>query len=118
MIRRPPRSKRTDTLFPYTTLFRSPVPVSRCGKFAATRAFEKPEGLEILLVREDAHLSGLTIPGANFEFAPAGATRLLDPKLNLVAVPEDIGAGVHCHAVARGPRHDLDAVPEIGRAHV
>src|SRR3546814_9731427 len=31
MIRRPPRSTRTDTLFPYTTLFRScdgfPVPV-------------------------------------------------------------------------------------------
>src|SRR3546814_8113974 len=32
MIRRPPRSTRTDTLFPYTTLFRSPVygrPISR-----------------------------------------------------------------------------------------
>src|SRR3546814_12127504 len=31
MIRRPPRSTRTDTLFPYTTLFRSPsvsVPIS------------------------------------------------------------------------------------------
>src|SRR3546814_6270935 len=28
MIRRPPRSTRTDTLFPYTTLFRS-VPGSR-----------------------------------------------------------------------------------------
>src|SRR3546814_1521292 len=26
MIRRPPRSTRTDTLFPYTTLFRSPHP--------------------------------------------------------------------------------------------
>src|SRR3546814_5060556 len=26
MIRRPPRSTRTDTLFPYTTLFRSVVP--------------------------------------------------------------------------------------------
>src|SRR3546814_4281974 len=26
MIRRPPRSTRTDTLFPYTTLFRSPAP--------------------------------------------------------------------------------------------
>src|SRR3546814_7113180 len=25
MIRRPPRSTRTDTLFPYTTLFRSPT---------------------------------------------------------------------------------------------
>src|SRR3546814_8144649 len=41
MIRRPPRSTRTDTLFPYTTLFRSdgerlwrrqdgPAAVSRC----------------------------------------------------------------------------------------
>src|SRR3546814_6873133 len=29
MIRRPPRSTRTDTLFPYTTLFRSCVATSR-----------------------------------------------------------------------------------------
>src|SRR3546814_8910196 len=29
MIRRPPRSTRTDTLFPYTTLFRSR---QRCGR--------------------------------------------------------------------------------------
>src|SRR3546814_7729082 len=29
MIRRPPRSTRTDTLFPYTTLFRSPSKNSR-----------------------------------------------------------------------------------------
>src|SRR3546814_15341904 len=29
MIRRPPRSTRTDTLFPYTTLFRSRP--SKCG---------------------------------------------------------------------------------------
>src|SRR3546814_12061616 len=29
MIRRPPRSTRTDTLFPYTTLFRSPMPAAR-----------------------------------------------------------------------------------------
>src|SRR3546814_12699776 len=29
MIRRPPRSTRTDTLFPYTTLFRSQVPCVR-----------------------------------------------------------------------------------------
>src|SRR3546814_5840298 len=28
MIRRPPRSTRTDTLFPYTTLFRSSVPIA------------------------------------------------------------------------------------------
>src|SRR3546814_2139186 len=34
MIRRPPRSTRTDTLFPYTTLFRSArlrVPWTTCG---------------------------------------------------------------------------------------
>src|SRR3546814_2700941 len=32
MIRRPPRSTRTDTLFPYTTLFRSvQLPAKRAG---------------------------------------------------------------------------------------
>src|SRR3546814_9510938 len=31
MIRRPPRSTRTDTLFPYTTLFRSIAPGSSIG---------------------------------------------------------------------------------------
>src|SRR3546814_6361964 len=30
MTRRPPRSTRTDTLFPYTTLFRSAGPVLAC----------------------------------------------------------------------------------------
>src|SRR3546814_6284217 len=30
MIRRPPRSTRTDTLFPYTTLFRSALGLRRC----------------------------------------------------------------------------------------
>src|SRR3546814_1382491 len=34
MIRRPPRSTRTDTLFPYTTLFRSSSSLAR--RFAAT----------------------------------------------------------------------------------
>src|SRR3546814_13751205 len=32
MIRRPPRSTRTDTLLPYTTLFRSESPVSLIAK--------------------------------------------------------------------------------------
>src|SRR3546814_12266393 len=31
MIRRPPRSTRTDTLFPYTTLFRSLAIKNTCG---------------------------------------------------------------------------------------
>src|SRR3546814_9853509 len=33
MIRRPPRSTRTDTLFPYTTLFRSPKQSCDAVKF-------------------------------------------------------------------------------------
>src|SRR6056297_3807281 len=40
MIRRPPRSTRTDTLFPYTTLFRSrSTSAARCrvsGRYGAT----------------------------------------------------------------------------------
>src|SRR3546814_11461172 len=41
MIRRPPRSTRTDTLFPYTTLFRShavpdDLPIGRTMKPAST----------------------------------------------------------------------------------
>src|SRR3546814_17689532 len=35
MIRRPPRSTRTDTLFPYTTLFRS---LARCNPKAHDRS--------------------------------------------------------------------------------
>src|SRR3546814_17645255 len=41
MIRGPPRSTRTDTLFPYTTLFRSPLAGRRdrrAGRLRGTRA--------------------------------------------------------------------------------
>src|SRR3546814_12508676 len=50
MIRQPPRSKRTDTLFPYTTLFRSlaaeaaPATALRSGacRFGAAAAQSRP----------------------------------------------------------------------------
>src|SRR3546814_11028954 len=42
MIRRPPRSTRTDTLFPYTTLFRS-VALAEVGDVADVRRAEHPE---------------------------------------------------------------------------
>src|SRR3546814_16738641 len=44
MIRRPPRSKRTDTLFPYTTLFRSSLVcrITSTYQFAFTRSFASP----------------------------------------------------------------------------
>src|SRR3546814_1574412 len=44
MIRRPPRSTRTDTLFPYTTLFRSRFNIegrmAGCGEGLATTVFD------------------------------------------------------------------------------
>src|SRR3546814_2059822 len=42
MIRRPPRSTRTDTLFPYTTFFRS----SPCGGAPALPAPPSPQSAE------------------------------------------------------------------------
>src|SRR3546814_9706546 len=44
MIRRPPRSTRTDTLFPYTTLFRSSKPGSPgdpIGRYRRTTSSEE-----------------------------------------------------------------------------
>src|SRR3546814_3605078 len=45
MIRRPPRSTRTDTLFPYTTLFRSPI--------KELRAHEACEGNKGMRMKRD-----------------------------------------------------------------
>src|SRR3546814_18542120 len=42
MIRRPPRSTRTDTLFPYTTLFRSRV--NDLPSIAGTTQYQHPTG--------------------------------------------------------------------------
>src|SRR3546814_10720643 len=60
MIRRPPRSTRTDTLFPYTTLFRS-----RSGL------------VEIASHTYDAHKGVLANPQGNLE--PAETTHLYYP---------------------------------------
>src|SRR3546814_13850874 len=49
MIRRPPRSTRTDTLFPYTTLFRSGH-VEQLVERAEDRIHELGSGLLVLIV--------------------------------------------------------------------
>src|SRR3546814_4466304 len=53
MIRRPPRSTRTDTLFPYTTLFRSLVDQAKLYGIDGKRAAERGKAL----------LSGLNLDG-------------------------------------------------------
>src|SRR3546814_5396119 len=49
MIRRPPRSTRTDTLFPYTTLFRSVLPAGpEIGGAGAGPAWDPLAPLDIV----------------------------------------------------------------------
>src|SRR3546814_7548191 len=62
MIRRPPRSTRTDTLFPYTTLFRSHrVDAGDAGACLAglCRAGEHAEFDDVGLGRSEEHTSEL-----------------------------------------------------------
>src|SRR3546814_21177723 len=60
MIRRPPRSTRTDTLFPYTTLFRSngtgSTRVCRCSSSLPTKG-RTPDQRRII------HSSAMTLHG-------------------------------------------------------
>src|SRR3546814_13568049 len=57
MIRRPPRSTRTDTLFPYTTLFRSDILANNTDEGASQTA-----GMQVLtwkVSRSEEHTSEL-----------------------------------------------------------
>src|SRR3546814_17134034 len=69
MIRRPPRSTRTDTLFPYTTLFRSlladtPDPTAPTGSAAAALGRRRIIGDDRLPGALRQHLvGGLAIDG-------------------------------------------------------
>src|SRR3546814_1439799 len=62
MIRRPPRSTRTDTLFPYTTLFRSPgcSPTSMIrAAFGPSPAHLEHQPLDRVPDRSEEHTSEL-----------------------------------------------------------
>src|SRR3546814_16370170 len=82
MIRRPPRSTRTDTLFPYTTLFRS--------RWLYDRLFEPAtwnRAIDIAL--EQALINLESIP------APAGEmTAVLGPGWPGVLLHEAVGHGL------------------------
>src|SRR3546814_15235431 len=76
MIRRPPRSTRTDTLFPYTTRFRSNRAVGIAARekgeaveFRAGRevilsagSMQSPQLLQLSGIGDPAHLQGLGLP--------------------------------------------------------
>src|SRR3546814_9793502 len=56
MIRLPPRSTRTDTLFPYTTLFRSLAPVIVDTVMETLKKLQGQE-IGILLVEQNAEIA-------------------------------------------------------------
>src|SRR3546814_11650279 len=78
MIRRPPRSTRTDTLFPYTTLFRSKDIIYH-GYFDIGIAVGSPRGLVVPILRNADQLS---IADIEKQIADFGA-RARDGKLTL-----------------------------------
>src|SRR3546814_4474713 len=72
MIRRPPRSTRTDTLFPYTTLFRSPMArLGRLGllgpRFQAVHMTQVSDEDQALLV--ESNCSVIHCPESNMKLA-------------------------------------------------
>src|SRR3546814_11859270 len=75
MIRRPPRSTRTDTLFPYTTLFRSDIEGEPL--FAETRGHDSDFAAEVVL--------GSYNPVLDYEQASARSRRTLTASQRVLA---------------------------------
>src|SRR3546814_7674651 len=76
MIRRPPRSTRTDTLFPYTTLFRSNEGVFADGVGFGQCGIDRSREARIVQLDRDvvaAFATGLLPGGADVEIGGADA---------------------------------------------
>src|SRR3546814_10334558 len=101
MIRRPPRSTRTDTLFPYTTLFRSPL-------YARVAKGYRPGGPNVIPIGSP--------PGTPLTFQPDTVTSY---EIRLKGDAADRSASIEA-ALYHIDWTDiqLDAVVTIGRAHV
>src|SRR3546814_950487 len=108
MIRRPPRSTRTDTLFPYTTLFRSGGSVSDWAEeYIRTPGRFIPDNLITMPGLEQGPLATLrSCNCTDFDLAAARGAgyRLIDD-----------GRGGHGRRVTMG---GAKSKIKIGRAHV
>src|SRR3546814_5659341 len=67
MIRRPPRSTRTDTLFPYTTLFRSCAVALRASEMRSSRYPITPDTSEPTRMPRRSSNSPATLTSARSE---------------------------------------------------
>src|SRR3546814_2322788 len=128
MIRRPPRSTRTDTLFPYTTLFRSPWRERRKGDAAGAESGERVEQVVLdpavehriaRLVDEERHfVAGEDRGGLARQFGRIARNADIERLTLPVEVRErahrllERGLGIDAVRI-----EDVDII-EIGRAHV
>src|SRR3546814_16227522 len=66
MILRPPRSTRTDTLFPSTTLFRSPDDLSAENRLTAAMVGRLDAGEDVVVVRQANRIEAAArLPGTD-----------------------------------------------------
>src|SRR3546814_1722741 len=95
MIRRPPRSTRTDTLFPYTTLFRSPVIFLNAPLMGQRLGYPDLSGLDLLELWAFVHPARFVVP------TPKGFGRALNLFIGNGELAEsDIPALYHAAAEA------------------
>src|SRR3546814_18353930 len=94
MIRRPPISTRTDTLFPYTTLFRSAI---------AARQGRRPEEVAYDLLLEEEGRALLFAPIVNYPASDLSACRAMIGDPNALFGLSDGGAHSGFLTCARSP---------------
>src|SRR3546814_7211855 len=92
MIRRPPRSTRTDTLFPYTTLFRALLPV-RADREA------------VRLVAQPLDIEEHRIVRRQRELAPVGQIESLAPGVAVGALGDPDIRKIVDHQIGEHRRH-------------
>src|SRR3546814_8150295 len=114
MIRRPPRSTRTDTLFPYTTLFRSAL-IGCVGPIVRPAVFD-PTHLDV----ERMRLLDLAAPAQEILLGDEGEA--IDPAAEAIELDAELDLR-RCNrlvvAIGVNPEFRLHPVfEEIGRAHV
>src|SRR3546814_15958122 len=94
MVRRPPRDKRTDTLFPYTTLFRSSSRVCSRANWRPIASARRVSAASTAAVRSTGALS---LAGATAPSGCASSPCIAGPPV--VVVVRAVGGGVGDPAV-------------------
>src|SRR3546814_21149073 len=95
MIRRPPRSTRTDTLFPYTTLFRSRAGRTRSSRSPRPPRFAKARSRRSSVVAADRIARADVIigrqGGAQFARLELPGAVHLDQRVVILPVKDAVG---------------------------